>query len=101
MKRTKIYVGYNKGKAQKIFRALSIPTQKSHGHLYAAVVGPFRTKKGAQFMLNYGDNNPHCQCVADAERLAKWWEKHEALHQTSNELVNSSKETLCVAHVKP
>jgi len=67
---SRIYVGV-KGEAREIFRAFSTPTQETHGSLYAAVIGPFRTKKGAEFMAKYGKNNPHVQTVADAERLAK------------------------------
>lgn len=70
MKRPKIYVGC-KLKARKVFRALFVPTQESHGNIYAAVIGPFRTWRGAHFMATYGAGNPHCQTVADAERLAK------------------------------
>jgi len=66
----KIYLGYNQGK-REIFRAASIPTEATHGDKYAAVVGPFRTIRGARFMRDYGQGNPHCQCVADAERLGK------------------------------
>lgn len=36
-----------------------------------AVIGPFRTVRGAEFMRQYGEGNPHCQTVGDAERLAK------------------------------
>lgn len=39
--------------------------------IYMYSIGPFRTRRGADFMAAYGANNPHCQCVADAERLAK------------------------------
>lgn len=35
------------------------------------LIGPFRTKRGARFMLEHGEFNPHCLCVADAERIAK------------------------------
>ncbi len=47
------------------------PTEASHGKLYNAVIGAFRTKRGALFMALHGFNNPHCQTVADAERLSK------------------------------
>jgi len=54
-----------------VFKSATKPTEATHGHQYLAVIGPFRTKAGAEFMANNGWNNPHCQCVADAERLAK------------------------------
>jgi hypothetical protein len=64
------YLGYKSGQ-RELFRANAIPTVQSHGHLYAAVTGPFRTKRGAIFMRDYGNNNPHCRCVSEAEKLAK------------------------------
>lgn len=68
--RTKLWVGLKPGK-RTVFRFHSTPTQKSHGEVYNAVIGPFRTVRGAYFMANYGAGNPHCQTVAGAERLAK------------------------------
>lgn len=38
---------------------------------YLYVIGPFETANGAEYMARYGRNNPHCQHVANAERLAK------------------------------
>lgn len=69
----KLYVGRIAFKPSVIFRAASTPTEATHGHLYAAVIGPFRTKRGAEWMADpvKGQGNPHCRCVADAERLAK------------------------------
>jgi hypothetical protein len=65
----RIYVGCNQ--THRItFRSAENPTTETHGHLYNAVIGPFRTMRGARWMATYGANNPHCQTVADAERLA-------------------------------
>lgn len=64
------YVGHNAGRIE-LFAADAIPTETSHGMTYAAVIGPFRTKRGATFMALHGRSNPHCRCVADAERLAR------------------------------
>ncbi len=64
------YLGHVSGKTEP-FRAASTPTTESHGHLYNGVTGPFRTKRGCQFMHVFGRNNPHCLTVSDAERLAK------------------------------
>jgi hypothetical protein len=69
--KTKLYVGIKEGWKQEMFRAPEIPTHETHGDKYLAVVGPFRTKAGAQFMIDYGRNNPHCRTVAEAEKLAK------------------------------
>lgn len=68
-----IYLGYLHGGAGKeVFRSNSEPTAASHGEQYAYVVGPFRTVRAAKWMAHpvRGTGNPHCRCVADAERLA-------------------------------
>jgi hypothetical protein len=68
---TKPYVGLIGGGKREVFRSATTPTNDSHGAQYLAVIGPFRTVRGANFMRDHGQGNPHCQCVADAERLAK------------------------------
>lgn len=87
---SKIYVGVYRGEERitfsgessklyyERFRAKETPTEKSHGNKYFCVIGPFRTVKGAEFMVKYGHNNPHVQCVSDAERLAKHTGKNDA-----------------------
>ena len=67
---TRIYIGYKAG-TMEIFRSSTCPTFETHGHLYPVVIGPFKTMRGAKFMQTYGKNNPHCQCVRDAERFAR------------------------------
>jgi len=64
------YVGHRNGRME-LFKADTIPTFASHGDTYAAVIGPFRTKRGAAFMARYGRGNPHCHTVNEAERLGK------------------------------
>jgi len=67
-----IYVGYGAfGMRCDLIRCADVPTAAEYGQRYGAVVGPFRTVRGAEFMRKHGDNNPHCRTVADAERLAK------------------------------
>jgi hypothetical protein len=67
----RIYVGYKSG-GMEVFRPEIDPTRESHGHVYPAVVGPFRTVRGAKAMVNFGqNNNPHIRCVSDAERIGK------------------------------
>jgi len=66
----KPYVGCKAGK-WVVFKSFVKPTEKTHGNLYNAVIGPFRTVRGANFMRDYGQGNPHCVTVSDAERLAK------------------------------
>ncbi|NUQ86709.1 MAG: hypothetical protein HUU11_18575 [Anaerolineales bacterium] len=54
-----------------LFRSSTIPTKESHGHLYTAVIGPFKSKVGASYFARYGRNNPHIHTADDAERLAR------------------------------
>lgn len=74
--RTRAYVGLRAdGKGREVFRSASVPKAEPHpdthlGPIYSAVIGPFRTRRGAEFMAKFGAGNPHCQSVADAERLA-------------------------------
>jgi len=71
-KRKRYYVGCSRWAGKRdIFLAAETPTEESHGSRYVCAIGPFRTKRGAQFMATYGRGNPHCQDVADAERLAQ------------------------------
>jgi hypothetical protein len=69
--KTRLYVGCKAGSPRIVFRAAQTPTFESHGHLFNATIGPFYTKAGAQFMAQYGQGNPHCRCVSEAERLAR------------------------------
>jgi hypothetical protein len=69
--RQRFYVGLRRISRREVFKSDTLPTMKTHGHLYAAVIGPFQTKRGAAFMARYGANNPHLQTVGDAERFAK------------------------------
>ena len=65
--RKRIYVGQRSGK-RTIFLSEHIPTEASHGHLYSAVIGPFKTRKAAELMVEA--HGPQIQSVADAERAA-------------------------------
>jgi hypothetical protein len=66
-----IYLGRRKQGDLVRFRSSTIPTKESHGHLYTAVIGPFKSKVGASYFARYGRNNPHIQTADDAERLAR------------------------------
>ena len=70
------YVGLTPNN-REVFLSKREPTFKTHQHKYNAVIGPFLTKRGAKFMAQHGSGNPHCQTVADAERLAKLYIKGE------------------------
>jgi len=52
---------------REIFASEFMPCPESHGHLYVAAIGPFRTKQGAEYMVR----NPLCQTVTEAERRAR------------------------------
>lgn len=64
------YLGKHNG-TLTLFHWPHTPTKESHGHLYAAVIGPFRSRVGAQYFARYGRNNPHLRTAGDAERLAR------------------------------
>ena len=66
--KTRIYLGRH-GKTYEIFRSAVRPDAVTHGHLYTHVIGPFYTMRAAVFMRDFGRDNPHLQCVADAERI--------------------------------
>ncbi|MBI3175207.1 MAG: hypothetical protein HYZ25_15890 [Chloroflexi bacterium] len=63
------YLGKHCGELT-LFHSPRTPTSESHGHLYAAVIGPFHSRLGAHYFARYGRNNPHLRTAADAERLA-------------------------------
>ena len=67
-----VYVGLKSGH-REVFKSKKPPTEASHGRKYGSVIGPFRTKRGAEVMARHGGNNPHIRSVSDAERLAKAW----------------------------
>lgn len=78
MQRKRFYVGIAADTSRHVFLAsrhdcagFPHPTFATHGHLYAAVIGPFRTKRGAAYMATYGKGNPHLQDVSDAENAAR------------------------------
>ena len=67
-----LYVGIlNKSIKREVFTSHTEPDKLSHSHKYACCIGPFKTIKGANYMCDYGYNNPHIQCVDDAEKIVK------------------------------
>ena len=54
-----------------LFHSTVIPNKHTHGHLYKAVIGPFKSRVGAAYFARYGSNNPYIRTAADAERLAR------------------------------
>jgi hypothetical protein len=68
--KSKIYLAIKADAKREVFRSATNPTREQFPQ-YFACVGPFRTVRGARFMRDFGMNNPHCQCVRDAERLGK------------------------------
>ena len=67
----KWYVGCYHGE-REAFRYATNPTGESHGDLYGAVIGPFKTKRAALWAAKYGRGNPHFRHVDDAERLSRY-----------------------------
>ena len=68
----KHYVGLTRMSDRfQYFTSMEEPTFKNAGCRYAAVIGPFKTKRAALWTEKYGHNNPHFQHVQDAERLSR------------------------------
>ncbi len=66
------YVGHHfPSLTSTVFRSTTTPTAASHGDRFASCIGPFRTKRGAEWMARHGWDNPHCRSVDEAERCAK------------------------------
>jgi hypothetical protein len=71
----KWYVGFrgirSVGKSREAFRYADTPTAQSHPQFFA-VMGPFRTKRGALYQDAHGaHDNPHLQTVSETEYWAK------------------------------
>ena len=70
--KSKLYVGIkHESYARELFRSAVEPVFSTHGKTYACVIGEFRTKRAAELMRDFGRMNPHMQCVADCERIAR------------------------------
>jgi hypothetical protein len=54
-----------------LFRSSNIPTKETHGHLFKAVIGPFKSKVGAHYFARYRRNNPQLLTAEEVERLAR------------------------------
>jgi hypothetical protein len=70
-KQARAYVGVRRDLRREVFKATRTPTRKQYERRYAYVVGPFKTVRAARYMAEYGANNPHCTCVAQAEWLVR------------------------------
>ena len=78
MKRSKPYVGVGSSDgAYVFFKAKHMPTRETHGQDFTAVIGPFRSTRGAMWAARYGKGNPHFRSLRDAEALAKAQEERE------------------------
>ncbi len=70
MPRKRWYSGHPRGRLDgEAFQSETVPTEASHGHLYAYVTGPFRTKRATVWASQYG---AHFDSIAEAERMAKF-----------------------------
>lgn len=71
MSRPKFYIGWN-GRAYDILKLAVEPSHATHGTKYSHFVGPFATRRGAEFMARPEQrNNPHVQTSDDADRIAR------------------------------
>lgn len=62
----RLWVGV-KGNSRAVFRHAGEPTAETHPQ-FSAAIGPFRTKRGAEYMAGF--HGGRSLCVRDAERLA-------------------------------
>ena len=100
MSRMRPYVGLHRTrKVREVFHSDTPPTEEVHGRTYVAVIGPFRTVRGARFMAQFGANNPHCVTVADAERCAIEY-PNRCTWQTSYGMGSAPAQTVCGAPCK-
>lgn len=77
MSKKQYYIGVANNQ-REIILILWMETQrerKGQVSKYHYTIGPFYTKRGAVFMRDHGQNNPHCQTVQDAERLGRLYQK--------------------------
>jgi hypothetical protein len=65
------YLGKRKQGDLILFRSSNIPTKESHGHLFTAVMGPFKSKVVAHYFARYRQDNPQLCSVDEVERLAR------------------------------
>ena len=70
------YVGYSVGNSMFTFSMGASPTVENVGQYAKAVIGPFRTLRGAAFMRDCRASNPHCRTVSEAEAIAKQLSYH-------------------------
>ena len=70
MEHKKFYVGGKRDLTREVFPSLTVPTEETTFGRYLYAIGPFRTKRGAEFMARQV-NNPHCVTVQQAEKLAR------------------------------
>lgn len=66
----RVMIAHAGNRIDEIFACEFTPKHATHGQRYAAVTGPFRTKRAAIFMSRTSPN-PHCRTVSEAERLVK------------------------------
>ena len=66
---SRLFVGGCKNGKREIFRSRETPTERTHGHKFGYVIGPFRTRAGAEIMAS-ANGSPLIQTVSDAERIA-------------------------------
>lgn len=78
VKNTKRYYVGLKDCKRTLFRSEATPTETTHPQ-FNAVIGPFKTRRGAEFMRDHSANNPHVQTVRDAERIAKQIARENAI----------------------
>ena len=70
MKR-KHFIGVTRTGRFVAFTTIEEPTESNFCNSYIALIGPFSTRKAADWAEKYGRGNPHFQTVNDAEKLCR------------------------------
>jgi len=65
------YTGLKLSGGRETFLYKGYVSEKTHGHRYSAVIGPFYSKFAADLMSLYGRNNIHLPSVHAAQEWAK------------------------------
>jgi hypothetical protein len=71
MKKKRFYVGVSFVGTPTVFRSATEPTNQNTGGHYSFVMGPFQTKRGADYYALTARNESHLRTVREIERGAK------------------------------
>ena len=65
------YLGRRSADDLILFSSSSMPTKRSHGHLFTSVLGPFKSRVAAGWFARYGRNDLRVHSADEIEQLAR------------------------------